>query len=181
MCLADERLPDAGEGICCMGAAVFGPGRCTCWEPVYDQAQAPAQEGPMQARARMCADCAFRPGSPEQLGDRRFAHSGEGELVDVVLGDSPFVCHQGMRRRLGQHIGSQVRGIVRASINGIQEADGSIPFISTRESRDGPRGCGPFLISVGLSRIVAGQRSGKGSGRDPSRVDGRPHDGSAAA
>lgn len=33
-------LPDAGEGVCCMGAAAMGPERCTCWEPVYDLDQA---------------------------------------------------------------------------------------------------------------------------------------------
>lgn len=99
MCEAQD-LPDAGEGMCCDGAASMGAGHCTCWEGVYDQPQSKElQQGPMAVRPTSCHDCAFRPGSPEQLGDARYAHSGEGELADVLL-SAGFLCHQGMRRRL---------------------------------------------------------------------------------
>jgi hypothetical protein len=97
--LFERDLPDAGNGICCMGNAARGPGGCTCWEPVYDLEQEPVQHGPLAVRKRMCGDCAFRKGSPEQLGDERHAHSGEGELDGMVLTDGAlFICHQGMRR-----------------------------------------------------------------------------------
>ena len=43
-------LPDAGEGGCCMGAAVYGPNRCTWWEPFYDLEQGPLKPGEMGMR-----------------------------------------------------------------------------------------------------------------------------------
>jgi hypothetical protein len=98
-----DDLPDAGEGMCCMGAAALGPHACTCWEPEYDQLQAEkVEQGPMAVRPKACHDCAFRPGSPEQLGDPRYRHSEEGGLEDVASDRTPFVCHQGMRRLLRQ-------------------------------------------------------------------------------
>lgn len=98
----DDELPDAGEGMCCIGAAALGPGRCTCWEPVFDLEQRELQQGPAAVRETACADCAFRPGSPEQQGDARYAHSRDGELEDTIGSVAPFVCHQGMRRMLRQ-------------------------------------------------------------------------------
>lgn len=96
----DNDFPDVGNGEvpCCMGSAVYGPGRCTCWVPVYDLPQAPECAGPMRVRDRMCADCAFRPNSPERSGDDRYAHADEDGLEDVLR--EGFVCHQGMRRVL---------------------------------------------------------------------------------
>ncbi len=91
-------LPDAGQGMCCMGAAALGPTRCTCWTRVYDQPQAPPCEGPMRVRDRMCDDCAFRPDSPERSGDARYQHSSEEELAELAF--EHFACHQGMRRVL---------------------------------------------------------------------------------
>jgi hypothetical protein len=90
--------PDAGnsEVPCCMGSAVYGPDRCTCWRPVYEPRQEPAKDGPRRIRPTMCADCAFRPDSPERTGDQRYEHSHEEALAELVHGE--FVCHQGMRR-----------------------------------------------------------------------------------
>lgn len=104
MCLTNlstpDDLPDAGEGMCCHGAAARGAQACTCWTPVYDQPHSEElQQGPMAPRQSCCHDCAFRTGSPEQLGDPRYAHSREGELEEVLL-SAGFLCHQGMRRRL---------------------------------------------------------------------------------
>ena len=96
-----EDLPDVGDGACCLGSAVRGPAGCTCWAPVYDQEQAAQLAmGPVPIRRSACEDCAFRPGSPEQAGDTRYALSGEGQLEGILLGRAPFVCHQGMRRLL---------------------------------------------------------------------------------
>lgn len=94
------QLPDAGEGMCCIGAAMGGPERCTCWKAVHDHGQAEPQEGPPSIRAAMCGDCAFRKDSPERTGDRRYQHSEEGEVDDLALGRGVFMCHQGMRRKL---------------------------------------------------------------------------------
>lgn len=102
MSFGDPTLPDAGGGMCCDGAANMGPGRCTCWDPVYDQEQAEPQQGPMAVRPTMCADCAFRPGSPERTGDPRFQHSDEGDIEELVGTGAVFACHQGMRRRLAR-------------------------------------------------------------------------------
>jgi hypothetical protein len=90
-------LPDAGEGACCMGAAVYGKDRCTCWEPVYDLDQQPLQPGGMGLRVKMCPDCAYRKNSPERRGED--GYEGDPESLDemVMTGDM-FVCHQGIRK-----------------------------------------------------------------------------------
>lgn len=98
-----ERIKDEP---CCYGSAEDGPSACTCWEPVYDLEQAPpaptvAMGGDMpldsydiRTRAEMCADCAFRPDSPERQGDDRYNHASDDELREL----DHFWCHQGMRK-----------------------------------------------------------------------------------
>jgi hypothetical protein len=80
--------------VCCIGAAMFGRSRCTCWEPVYDVEQQPL--GPVPAdvttRAKCCNDCAYRHGSPER------ADSYEEEALLALTADKEFWCHQGVRR-----------------------------------------------------------------------------------
>lgn len=79
------------EVPCCMGAAVYGLGRCTCWEPIYAETQIDELADATPAvRAACCHDCAYRNGSPEReqgLGD---------ELSDIAgtMGET-FVCHHG--------------------------------------------------------------------------------------
>jgi hypothetical protein len=89
-------------GTCCIGAAEYGFDRCTCWEPVYDLEQQPpiaVGAGNVETRGEMCADCAFRPDSPERQGDARYSHAGE-EFEHLTH----FWCHQGMRKPIGyQH------------------------------------------------------------------------------
>lgn len=90
-------LPDAGDGMCCMGAAVYGKDRCTCWEPVYDLEQQPLEPGGMGLRTKMCADCAYRPNSPERTGTE--GYNGDAEFLDgLILSGEFFACHQGVRR-----------------------------------------------------------------------------------
>ena len=101
-CMLDGQppdLPDAGQGACCYGAAVYGPQRCTCWTPVYDLEQQEIQPGLPLPRVpvRMCHDCAFRPGSPERSGDESYAHASQDDLDAMVAGRTPFACHQGIR------------------------------------------------------------------------------------
>jgi hypothetical protein len=92
----DDELPDGALG-CCWGAAVYGPERCTCWEPVFDVDQAdpqlPVAEGSIMVRRSRCGDCAFRRDSPERA-DRLT----EDELLDLARSATPFWCHDGMRR-----------------------------------------------------------------------------------
>jgi hypothetical protein len=79
---------------CCEGAAYDGPTACTCWEAEYDAEQVPPDEAAEPVtRAEMCADCAFRPDSPERSGDDRYEHS-DGDLAGL----DHFWCHQGMRK-----------------------------------------------------------------------------------
>ena len=102
---ADPEWPDVGE-MCCVGSAVYGPERCTCWEPVYDLEQAEpdpqvvrwlAAGGQPVTRRRMCGDCAYRPGSPERSGDPK--HAGDSEYLEELAGTGDrFWCHQGIRR-----------------------------------------------------------------------------------
>lgn len=128
--LSRPDYPDAGGGMCCMGAAARGPEHCTCWEAVYDQEQARlVQAGPMRQRKRMCSDCAFRPNSPERNGDERYAHSGEGGLDEVMSGT--FLCHAGMRRLLREvhPSGAEIEAMPGAYAPGYppRKADGSPP------------------------------------------------------
>lgn len=90
-------LPDAGGGMCCLGAAVHGAAGCTCWEPIYDLDQQELKVGPAALCDTMCADCAYRPGSPERRGDPRMIADETALLALTVTGD-PFFCHQGIRR-----------------------------------------------------------------------------------
>jgi hypothetical protein len=88
-------------GDCCIGAAVYGIGRCTCWEPVFDLAQQPLLNGgaapapeDIAVRAKCCADCAYRNDSAER-GDL----DGTAELLDVAHSERrEFWCHQGVAR-----------------------------------------------------------------------------------
>jgi hypothetical protein len=77
---------------CCLDAIEGGPADCTCWEPVYevDQAKPNLTLAPT-TRTAMCADCAYRPDSPERQGDDRY----QDHLGDDA---APFWCHQGMRK-----------------------------------------------------------------------------------
>jgi hypothetical protein len=97
-------VPPAERGIteygtCCMGAAMFGRNRCTCWEPIYDLEQQPLADGgappaEIPTRAKCCHDCAYRNGSPEREdGDTDW-------LLEIAAsgGQREFWCHQGMRR-----------------------------------------------------------------------------------
>lgn len=95
----DPDLPDAGGGMCCIGSAVYGPRKCTCWTDVYDLEQAEPQDGPTQVRSAMCQDCAFRPDSPERAGTADFAHAGEVDEI-AYRKEALFLCHQGVRRRV---------------------------------------------------------------------------------
>jgi hypothetical protein len=91
-------LPDAGEGICCAGAAMFGKDRCTCWVAIYDLEQQEIVPGlAPKPRTSMCEDCAYRPGSPERQGDPDVKGDGD-TLDDLVASGTPFACHQGIRR-----------------------------------------------------------------------------------
>lgn len=90
----DEEPPELG---CCYGAVVYGPERCTCWEPVFDVEQAepvlPVPEGSIEVRHARCDDCAFRRDSPE-----RADVLVEDELLELARTATPFWCHDGMRR-----------------------------------------------------------------------------------
>ncbi|GAA4626983.1 hypothetical protein GCM10023196_037420 [Actinoallomurus vinaceus] len=84
-----------------MGAAMYGPTRCTCWEIVHDQPQQPLRPGLPRPPSpiRLCGDCAYRPHSPERSGEAGYA--GDADFLDdlVEIGQ-PFYCHTGIRRVL---------------------------------------------------------------------------------
>jgi len=123
-------------GMCCMGSAARGPSGCTCWEPEYDVEQAePRSEGPLfGCRSSMCADCAFRPGSPERRGDPDA--DGDQELLDdLVIRGQPFFCHQGMRRPVRYRHPSRM--VVEASpLEYAPPQAGGRPFKATGEPAD---------------------------------------------
>lgn len=87
----DPAMWPAAAFGCCIGAAVYGPSRCTCWEPVFECEQQPARPGPIVAAPRMCSDCAYRADSPE----RADGYMAEVLLLDLPNGRAPFWCHSG--------------------------------------------------------------------------------------
>jgi hypothetical protein len=90
-------FPVVADGGCCIGAAVMD--RCTCWQPLVTIAQRdPIPSHDPDTRHTPCADCAFRPDSPERTGDDRYHHASDDELAAVVAGSTPFYCHDGMAR-----------------------------------------------------------------------------------
>ena len=98
----NPALDGQKQRFCCHGDSVYGPGRCTCWEMIYDLDQQPIKPDALTPmRSTMCGDCACRPESPERNGDPEFRHSGEGQLQAILDGSSPFFCHQGIRRLVG--------------------------------------------------------------------------------
>lgn len=111
---------------CCMGSAEHGPADCTCWEPVYDLEQAePDRSAEPATRAAMCADCAYRPDSPERQGDDRYR-------PNEATADAPFWCHQGLRKpiawrhRLGITVECDTDAYAPPVIAGVPyKADGS--------------------------------------------------------
>lgn len=85
--------------FCCEGAAMYGPERCTCWTPVFDLEETePDTTTVAGARTEPCADCAYRPDSPERNGSDAYALSEPGELDRLVETGQPFWCHVGMRK-----------------------------------------------------------------------------------
>lgn len=105
------ELPEVEGGCCCYGAAVYGAQRCTCWEPIYDRVQQPLAPAEPRVRATACADCAYRPDSPERAGAKGYA--GDAETLDeLVDAGQPFYCHQGIRRpvRLRHPAGLEIDG-----------------------------------------------------------------------
>jgi hypothetical protein len=88
-------LPDVGP--CCMGSAVYGPDRCTCWEPVYDLEQQPLKPGAMGLRKTPCSDCAYKKNSPERRGEEGYQGDPDS-LEEMVANGDPFACHQGIRK-----------------------------------------------------------------------------------
>lgn len=92
--------PDFTEGehpACCYGVVIYGPSRCTCWDPVFDVDQAdpqpPASDAEIDTRERRCGDCAFLRNSPERSDPLT-----EEELLELPLRGERFWCHDGMRR-----------------------------------------------------------------------------------
>jgi len=96
----DVDLPAAGDGMCCMGAAVYGPERCTCWTEELDRERSEhVFAGPVQIRPTMCHDCAFRHDSPERTGDPRYS----GDIERIAASDHTFFCHEGMAKVKAYH------------------------------------------------------------------------------
>lgn len=135
-----EDLPDAGEGMCCPGAAVYGPHRCTCWVAVYDLEQAPVDQTVVRlldagvtpvTRKLMCEDCAYRPDSPEKAGDESYA--GDPDFLEGIAARAErFWCHVGIRKPVawrhpsGVEIPAHPGGYDPPKVKGIPyRADGS--------------------------------------------------------
>jgi hypothetical protein len=87
-----EQHPDEFL-TCCIGAVVMGSDHCLCWEPVFDDEQTPPIPGDLECQPAMCADCAFRPGSPERSSELE-----EEALLSLPIAGQRFFCHQGIRR-----------------------------------------------------------------------------------
>lgn len=77
---------------CCGDVILDGPSACTCWEPVYSAEQTEPDRTAAPVVGPTCGDCAYRPDSPERVGDDRYV-----PIEDVPAGE-PFWCHRGMRK-----------------------------------------------------------------------------------
>lgn len=91
MSAIDRGWPEAGDGSCCFGATVYGPGYCTCWEPVYDLDQAaPDTTATPGVMPRRCSDCAYLRKSPERSDEYA------AEWLDRIAATGErFWCHDG--------------------------------------------------------------------------------------
>ena len=145
-------LPDAGEGMCCYGAAVYGPQRCTCWTAVYDLEQQEIRKGLPLPRVpvKMCDECAYRPNSPERRGEEGY-QGDEGFLDDLVRSGELFACHVGIRLPLkwvhpsGAEVTGHPGGYDPPIVDGIPyKADGSPADICSgwllRRAKEASRG-----------------------------------------
>lgn len=101
--LPDLDWPEV-EG-CCYGSAIDGPAGCTCWQPVFNGDQQPIDEKiaawlaagvePNVRPGGRCADCAYRPGSPEMRGDHDVV--GDPEMLQHLAETGQrFWCHDGL-------------------------------------------------------------------------------------
>lgn len=140
-----EAFPEVGDGYCCMGAVNSGPAYCTCWQPVFDLPQQPLDPAAVSAlqaggeprvRDRMCADCAYRPGSPERSGDETYFGDPE-ELDNLAREARRFWCHQGMRQpaRWRHPSGAEVPGH-GGDYKPIIDQDSSVPFKADGQPAD---------------------------------------------
>lgn len=127
---------DAGRGMalvvagypwqCCDGARDKGPTECSCWTPVYNKEQTdPPPETIVglilgditpDVRDRMCGDCAYRPGSPEQTGSSMACDATQ--LEQLAADGTRFWCHDGMRKPVAWRHPKGMR------ITVVSEADG---------------------------------------------------------
>lgn len=101
---AGRGLPDpCPDGVpCCDGYAYLGFEHCTCWDVVYEgDQQEPQRHAEHQTRPSMCADCAFRPGSPERRDSDQAVCDSTDLLRLVHNPDEVFACHDGLRRAIG--------------------------------------------------------------------------------
>ena len=101
-CLTVLTPPDwtgPADGVPCCWATMHGDwDDCTCWAPIYDTPeQEPLLPGEAAVMPTMCADCAYRPGSPERMGTPDAAADGY-DLDDLAIGGTRFWCHDGLRR-----------------------------------------------------------------------------------
>jgi hypothetical protein len=161
------ELPDAGEGMCCMGAAVYGPHRCSCWMNVYDLEQQPlAVDDRFGVRSEPCGDCAYRAGSPEKRGEE-FVVGDQDTLDELVATETPFWCHQGIRRVVA--LLHEPTG-VRHSVPDDFAVAYSPPIRGNRPYKaDGT----PADLCAGWAARVAARRSTEDESESPFSVGGR--------
>lgn len=116
---------------CCYDAATEGPTACTCWVPIYDlDQQRPDTTAEPATRKLMCGDCAYRPDSPEKVGDP--GYRGDANELERIAAQDRFWCHDGMRKPIkwrhpsGIEVDGHPGGYDPPTINGVPyKADGS--------------------------------------------------------
>lgn len=92
--------PTVDDVPCCIGYAEDGPEGCVCWRPRYSTDQADLQRGvPIEIRPEMCADCAYRPGSPERTNSDHAV--ADAYMLNACAEVSIFWCHDGLRSIVG--------------------------------------------------------------------------------
>jgi len=142
---------------CCMGSAVYGPSRCTCWAVEYDRPQQSATGMSGAEIDKCCNDCAYRAGSPERSGSPAYDHSVEieGDLPRMPTG-SLFFCHKGMRKAVSAvHEPSGLRVVLdRGDSYDATNHDG-VPILA---NGDFAPLCAGFAATAGISTTEAHER-----------------------
>lgn len=146
-----SNMPAPEPIVPCCDSSLHSDGEsCTCWDAVLDVEPTRAvHEGPHEIRRLMCADCAYRPGSPER-------EDAGGDEPGFTL-EQRFFCHTGMPRAVG-YVHPRLEGVVPAPTT-----DDYRPFI--RDGQAWQVDGRPAELCAGWAAFTRARQQPSGGGR----------------